>query len=119
MRLSEERRELRLIVTCHHHHFIDTHFAQDAQTPKKQRLSLNLNRPLCTTAQSRALSGRKQDCANAQSPGLAVAGLAAGVLCHSRSSFISSSSIWSLIMRDSRSARVHPPSQLNERNTRP
>tara|TARA_B100001057_G_scaffold404518_1_gene417137 strand:- start:187 stop:468 length:282 start_codon:yes stop_codon:yes gene_type:complete len=93
MRLSQERRELRLIVTCYHDHFIDTDCAQDAKTAENQRLSLNLDRPLCTATQSRAPSGRKQDRANTQSPGLAFAWLAAGLLCHRRSSIISSSSI--------------------------
>ena len=49
-----------MIVTCYHGHLIDTYFAQDSQTPEKQRLPRNLNRPLCATAQSLALSGRKQ-----------------------------------------------------------
>jgi hypothetical protein len=46
-------------VTCYYHHFIDTDCAQDAKTAENQRLSLNLDHPLCTAAQSRALSGRK------------------------------------------------------------
>jgi hypothetical protein len=79
-------------MTRHHDHLIDTHFAQDAQTAEKQRLSRNFNRPLCAAAQSRALSSGKQHCTNAQSPGLAVAGLAAEPFCHCRFSIISSSS---------------------------
>jgi hypothetical protein len=59
IRLRQKRRDFRLIVTCHYDHFIDTNFAQDAKTAKNQRLSLNLNRPLCTAAQPRTLSGRK------------------------------------------------------------
>jgi hypothetical protein len=46
-------------MTCHHDHLIDTGVAQDAKAAKNQRLSLNLNRPLCAAAQPRALSGRK------------------------------------------------------------
>jgi hypothetical protein len=80
-------------VTGHHDHLIDTDLAQDAQTAEKQWLPLNLYRPFCAAAQSRALSSRKQHRTNAQSPGLAIAGLAAGVLCHCRFSIISSSSV--------------------------
>jgi hypothetical protein len=89
IRLRQKRRDFRLIVTCDDDHLVDTGVAQDAKTAKNQRLSLNLNRPLCAAPQPRALSCRKQHRTNPQSPGLAVAGLAADFPSHSRASIIS------------------------------